>query len=282
MSDPTRVYRLAGRDYPSVTSVLRVVAKDGLIAWAAAQERAEILEIVRQLYPATAAAWRHPDQWLAQLERALGETLAHRRQTRAAGRLGSAVHEAIAAAIRAQLGGPPVPLPALGDAEATILARWRTWWEATGWRPLVAEAVCWHPREGYAGSADLVVARGRRWAVVDIKTSRALYPEMMLQVDAYRRAIAWWARRPVDAVLVRLPKTAEDTSAPEIVEIPTDPRLAAAFRGALALYRWLVADQPTRTEQVRVVEPEALWPPRARAAIVRPTVERRRHACTTD
>lgn len=96
--------------------------------------------------------------------------------------LGSAVHAAVEAF---ELGKPmpPWPLPIRKHMEhfADFLATYRPKIHAS-------EASVYHGSERYAGTLDCIASFGKRKLLFDVKTGKGVYPEVGLQLAAYRYA----------------------------------------------------------------------------------------------
>lgn len=152
--DPaTHVYRDgAGRELPGVTTIIGSVI------------RKQALEI-----------WRGN----------VGNEAADARRDAAAKR-GSLVH------LLAEMHTGQVPeIPIGSEPDALAVAAFEVWYETWVEELLASEWSVVNERYGYAGTLDyLVVLRGDRYpTLVDLKTSRSLWPEMRYQTAAYREAV---------------------------------------------------------------------------------------------
>jgi hypothetical protein len=153
---------------PSVTTILRAFPKHALTNWAA--------RTVAEW------AWDHRDAWLG-LDRAPAVDLLKReplRQVRTAGNRGVDVHAALAELVA---GGEP---EAAGyDAHLEGLRAFVADWQP---EPVAVEAEVLRYRTApvYAGSVDLVarLSDQRLW-LIDLKTSKGVYPDHALQLGAY-------------------------------------------------------------------------------------------------
>ena len=147
----SRFYTIDGIPYPSVTTILKVLAIPALVPWAAklAIEKGD------------ADAWR-----ILLKEAGESGTLAH-----------AAAREA------AQPGAyPNLPETPYQEAITAFFTQMKP-------KVLGTELVVVNKTHGYAGTLDLLaVIRGTKY-VVDYKTSRAIYPDHALQVEAYRWAV---------------------------------------------------------------------------------------------
>jgi genome maintenance exonuclease 1 len=206
-----RFYQIDGTLYPSVTSILQVVAKPGLVAWA----RRTALEAVQAL--------------LAEglpLEEALALAAQEPERVRdSAGRRGTNVHEAIALA----LAGEPYPAEASPWVEGAL-----TFLGERGLVPLGHEVVLVERAHGFAGTCDLAAAAEDGGLVlVDWKTG-GIWPEHALQLGAYSLALAEMTGREVAAAyLVGLKEGGYEARAVSL------PLAQEGFLAALSLWRAL-------------------------------------------
>jgi hypothetical protein len=173
-----RYYEIDGLTVPSVSTILQIVAKPGLVAWG----RRTALEKVRELL-------------MEGLDIDVALTLAEVEPERVrdgAAQRGGLVHEAIALA----LAGKPYPLEWEGWVRAA-----QGFLEDFGLQVVGIERVLVSKRHGFAGSCD-VVALGAdgRLTLVDWKSGRHPHlPEAALQVGAYCLALQEMTRRSVAA-----------------------------------------------------------------------------------
>jgi hypothetical protein len=208
-----RYYQVDGLTLPSVSTILRVIAKPSLVSWA----RRTTLTVVRELLE---------EGLSVETALALAEVEPERQRDAAAQR-GGLAHEAIALALE---GMPYCP-------------EWEPWVRAAldfladfGFRVVAIERVLVSKRHGFAGSCD-VVALGvdGGLAVVDWKTGRNPHlPEGALQVGAYCLALQEMTQRPVAAGYV----VAVRPGRYEAKEVNLH-RAQEGFLGALALWKSL-------------------------------------------
>lgn len=229
----TRYYIWDGEFYPSVTSILQVIAKPGLVNWAARQvaERA-----VRDL-----------EGWglLAQVDpQAAIEKLAQAPWTEKtkAGRLGSRVHQ-VAQVLAEGRGRVEV-----GPDDAPYLAALRRFVAEHRPRFLYTEAQVFSRRYGYAGTLDAIADLGDVPTLLDFKTSKGVYPEHHLQVAAYAHADFIG----LDGVAVPMPQVSAGVvvhlgaGGYELVRVDIGPETFDIFLAALRLSRWLEVNNGKR------------------------------------
>ena len=153
-----RFYRVEGKEYPSVTSILQVIAKPALVAWSAKVERELVKEVSGRLYQQSQAL-QEPlslPQWLLRLEDMLGKEKAHTKELAKAGEIGSQVHALIEFTLRMELCEKVGPSPALEPKAQFAYAEWQKWRQSVKLKPLMVEFTVVSHKYGYAGTADLL------------------------------------------------------------------------------------------------------------------------------
>src|SRR2546430_13675168 len=111
--DRGRFYRIDGREFPAVTTVLEVIAKPALGPWYAKEERryfeAAMLEVLSR------PGARDPEYVLNAVAAAVTGVKAADREKQRAAMIGTAVHAGIEWHLRRILGDDPGPEPYLPD-----------------------------------------------------------------------------------------------------------------------------------------------------------------------
>lgn len=108
-----------------------------------------------------------------------------------AGERGSRIHQAVAVLVA---GGTITPDWAYEGQELTVeeyaaVLSFRDWFEVTRPEVLGSEFLIWNEEHGYAGTVDLKVRMGGEVWVIDLKSSKSVYPEYSLQLSAYKKCI---------------------------------------------------------------------------------------------
>jgi hypothetical protein len=228
-----RVYRWQGREYPSVTAVLKGgVPAPFLVRWAAkAAAEYAIANLDRlQLLPAGQAV-----REVKQAPWATRDAAADR---------GDLVH----AAVEAQATGRP--RPDLPEHARPFLAAFDRFLAER--RPvfLAAEQTVYSRRYGYAGTFDaLATLPGLGVVLLDVKTGHRVYPEACLQLAAY--AAADFLGHPDGTT--ELPLPAIDAGAVlhlrpggyRLLQVPIGAAVLEAFLAALAVFRFATDLAPT-------------------------------------
>jgi len=207
--EDARFYEVAGRQLPSVTSVLKVFSKPGLVFWYAKMQRLSDAEIARKA--------KSPDEAAALIEQNTRPTEAH--ITKATD-IGAQAHAAIEWALRKKLGLPVGAKPVLKDAALKCYEACRAWFRREGITPLGTERVLYDLDLGVAGTMDFYGQdkQGRRF-LLDWKTGNRVYPEAFLQNVAYRHMAARMKMPSEYGLIVRLPKEGGE---PEVIRVPQE------------------------------------------------------------
>lgn len=242
-----RIYTWAGREFPSVTAVIKGGVPAPFLAPWAAKAAAEfaVANLDRLALLPAGQAVREVKQapWAA--------------RDRAAG-LGDLVH----AAVEAYATGQPRPeLP----AEATpFLAGFDRFLADHTPRFVCCEATVYSRRFGYAGTLDAVceLPAGGQVTLLDVKTGKRVYPEAALQLAAYAAADFIGSPDGTQQPLPPIEAAAVLHLRPDgyqLVPVPIGRAVLEAFLAALAVFRWttdlalnvLPATQPAGGRWVR-------------------------------
>jgi hypothetical protein len=221
-----RVYTWAGREFPSVTAILKGgVPAPFLVQWAAkaaAEYAIANLDRLALLPPGQAVREVKGAPWAAR---------------DAAADLGAAVH----ALIEAEATGrtrPVLPTEAgpLVAAFDRFVREHRPVWVAS-------EQTVFSRRYGYAGTLDAIAGLAGRpgLMLLDVKTGRGVYPEAALQLAAYAHAEFIGhpdgTEHPVPEVeggaVLHLRPTGY-----QLIPVPVGQAVLEAFLAALAVFRW--------------------------------------------
>ncbi len=241
--DRARFYSIGGKQWPSVTTVLDIIAKPGLGPWYAREERryfeAAMLEVLAK------PGARDPEYVLAAVADAVTGVKAADRAKQQAAMIGTAVHAGIEWELRGRLGEDPGPAPQLPDAAAWAVESWKDWAQSVQLEPLAIERPVYCLDCGYAGTLDLYARVKGVLTVLDWKSGKAIYPEAFLQNLAYRHAATRGGLPSTQGLIVRLPKHLDD---PAWEVMPVPPTLTLEdFLAALRIWRWhrTMNGQPT-------------------------------------
>src|SRR5215469_15665521 len=232
--DRARFYTIHGRQLPSVTTILDVIAKPALGPWYAKEERryfeAAMLEILAR------PGARDPEYVLSAVAEAVTGVKAADRERQKAAAIGTAIHAGIEWHLRTQLGEDAGPEPRLPEAAIWGVESWKDWAQNVDLQPLAIERAVYCELCGYAGTLDLYARVAGVLSVIDWKSGKAIYPEAFLQNVAYRHAAERLGLPAEQGLIVRLPKLINDP-AWEVMTVPETVALAD-FLAAGNLWRW--------------------------------------------
>jgi hypothetical protein len=234
---------------PSVTTILEVLSKPALVYWKGQ-------EVARAIYRDSKAffgqAWDVGEDQA--IKWAMGK--ADEQRDRAA-KLGSSIH--LLADMQSRATETLSKGFQVSDEEKPYLRAWEAFTaflEAQGASIVSSEHAVWG--EGYAGTYDLMVqwpdethSAGLMW-LIDIKTSKGIYPEYALQLAAYGNAKG--IILPNDPKLYPMPKIdryavlhlrpdAYPQDGYKLIEYPVTEREYFSFISALDLYEWRKEDR---------------------------------------
>lgn len=238
----TDLLTLKVREVPSVTQILGVIGGSkvwGLKQWAANLASDYIREAIRP-------GLRYDELQIEQIiERARKN---FHTVSRGAKTIGQLAHEWIDAHLRARLyATPELPVPVNEQTRKTIQAA--SAWIAEHFKPVTMEHRLYSREHDYAGTLDVVGEVDGQLAVVDWKTSKAIYDEMPLQAAAYAQAWAeMYDERVPDRWVIRLDK---ETGEFEPVKFPRETfrRDLRGFLAAKALHLTLNAMNTPKSPQ---------------------------------
>jgi len=229
-----RFYTIHGRQLPSVTTILDVIANPALGPWYAKEERryfeAAMLEVLAR------PGARDPEYVLSAVAQAVTGVKAADRERQKAAAIGTAIHAGIEWHLRTRLGEDAGPAPRLPEGAVWAVESWKDWAKSVALEPLAIERTVYCELCGYAGTLDLYARVGGIPTVIDWKSGKAIYPEAFLQNIAYRHAaerLELWSEQ---GLIVRLPKLVDDP-AWEVMTVPETVTLAD-FLAAGNLWRW--------------------------------------------
>lgn len=240
--DRARFYTIEGQQWPSVTTILDIIAKPALGPWYAREERryfeAAMLEVLSR------PGARDPEYVLTAVAEAVTGVKAADRAKQQAASIGTAMHAGIEWALRTQLEEDAGPEPRLPDAAAWAVESWKDWAKSVALEPVAIERTVYCDVCGYAGTLDLYARVSGVLTVLDWKSGKAIYPEAFLQNVAYRHAATRRGMPSAQGLIVRLPKY-QDDPAWEAMSVP-ETLTIEDFRAALRLWRWQrrMAGQP--------------------------------------
>lgn len=162
-----RIYRWKDNDYISVTTILNVLNKPALKAWAAKMSAIYAVDHRYEL------ADMYRDSKFDEAKKLIAA--AHRVRTEDAAQTGDDAHSAIADYIDGRAAFYDVP----------HLDQFKAWEAAFKPKYLYSEATIYNTLHRYAGSFDIVASINDENWMIDVKTGNNVYPETSLQLAAY-------------------------------------------------------------------------------------------------
>jgi hypothetical protein len=246
--DRARFYKVDGKEWPSVTTILDVINKPALGPWYAKEERRHFETALLEL--ASTHQTITGEQLLDAVINAVNGVKAADKTKQKAATIGTALHAAIEWHLRHQLGEDPGKEPTLPDESAWAFEAWKDWAKSVDLVPLMIERVVYCEYCGFAGTLDLYAKVKGALTVLDWKTGRAVYGEAFLQNAAYRHAARQRGIESEQGLIVRLPKIIGDP-APEPVWVP-ESSTYTDFRAAAYLWRW---NRRTNGERIGSIPP---------------------------
>jgi hypothetical protein len=228
---------------PSVTTVLEILSKPALVYWKGQ-------EVARAIYRDSKSFFG--EKWEQGEDAAIKWAMAKADESRdTAAKLGSSIH------LLADMYARGPVSPAIGfhvsEQEIPYLDAWKrftAFLEAQDASIVSSEHAVWG--EGYAGTYDLIIREMDELWMVDIKTSKGIYPEYALQLAAYGHATG--IILPNDPKLYPMPKIdhyavlhlrpdAYPVDGYKLIEYPVTERDYFSFISALDLYEWRKEDR---------------------------------------
>lgn len=182
---------LTGQVVPSITTVLKMAAQPGLTQWAVDQTAAYAVANIDQLLTKTESQGWGSLRWYWKrnplpLEQGYDVRNYHAGVLNDAAELGTSAHAWIEADIDPAFQYPITDFEP--DEFWQMVDVWDTWRSKHTIEPILTETTVWHAEKGYAGTFDIFVEiDGEPW-LIDVKTSRSLWPEHVMQLSALKNA----------------------------------------------------------------------------------------------
>lgn len=185
--------------FPSVTSVLNVMAKDALVNWSAGEVQLYAQEKLHEEFGVDGKT----SLTVRDVENILAEAKECWRDRSKAMSVGSLAHRHLHAEIMYRSGvtkekpemvvkADPILAPtfdqAMIDAAAASVKAGIQFLDEHHIEPILFERVLWHPEYSFIGTPDLIGKVDGVLSIVDYKSSKAVYPSMFLQLAAYQSA----------------------------------------------------------------------------------------------
>ena len=237
-----RVYEWRGQKYHSVTSILNAIGKPALVGWAkkfTAEYAVNNLEKLNVLLEPDTHGEVDREGAVSWLKDA-----SFRSRDRAAD-IGNEVHGAIEAYV---LGKPmpkwsPIVKPMMEQFES-FLADYEPEYEQG-----MAEASVFNIKQRYAGTLDAIAIVGGRRYIIDLKTGKGVYPEVALQLAAYRHAEFIAGADGSEVPMPEIERAAclhiPQSGGYQFVEVRADDEIFQAFLYVREVFRWMEVTSKT-------------------------------------
>ena len=230
VDQPTgRHYQVEGYDelFPSVTTVLGVISKPGLVPWA----RNVALDSVRAaLTERIGGTVSVTPKWIEEIITE-GRNSPDRVRDEAAD-FGTQAHILIDAIIQGE--APDIP-----QEMVPVVNNFLGWRQHAGLDIQLTETIVYSAKYRYAGAMDALAYRDGHLVALDWKTGRRIYGEARLQIAAYAKALEEMTGNSIqEAWVVRFGKVIPEFEAMRVEDLNT---AFIAFRAALYLWRALQA-----------------------------------------
>jgi hypothetical protein len=227
-NEERHIYTVAGQIVPSVTGIVKVIDKSGpLMGWVAKLCSEEVASI-------------KPGVALDELEiKDLCERVkkAYRKATQKAADIGTMAHAWFEAYGKAALGQQSPPEYPVSQKLRHCVDAFLAWVKENEVRFIECEPKVYSRKYGYAGTMDLDAYVRDRRGVWDYKSSSAIYPEMRLQLAAYKQAREEEGKGTYDERgIVRVGKDGTGFEARAFTDHETD---WLGFYHAMNLHFWL-------------------------------------------
>lgn len=202
-----RLYHIEGSDtdLPSCTQILGILDKSGpLMGWATKTMAEYLMSLadtkghILITKDEAADVFKKAKSWYKELQQKALD-------------FGSGLHNLIEVYLKGQpIEGLVEELPALKKP----FADFKAWEKENKLKVIENEHIVWSTAHRYAGTLDLVASLngGKKLFIIDLKSSKAIYPEYLMQIAAYRVAYEERSGKKIDGVgILRLPKVEGDT-----------------------------------------------------------------------
>ena len=227
--DAKHVYTVDGKVVPSVTGITKIIDKSGPLMWWAIGQALEYVKEKRDQYD---------DDEIGEKALYHDAHRAHLRTSKKAADIGTLVHEWIDDFLTGDYdrAHKAKPLPKNVSARSSVKS-FLDWFDEHVEEVYDTEFRVYSREHGYAGTADFDGLVDGERALVDWKTSKAIYPEYEIQGNAYIMAREEELDVTYDALyIIALPK---DGGKIKVKRYEPTRKAQDGFLGALALWRSL-------------------------------------------
>jgi len=226
--DILHTYTVDGVPMPSVTGITGVMDKPALIGWAVKVTAERIAEL-----------WQPGREYTAeQIREAIFDAKGAR--YRASGKamtIGTMAHDWIEQYIKSKIYGFAPPEEHEYPKVASSVSAFLSWEQAHAVKYFTAERKVLSVKHGYSGTVDSVMTVDGKRLAVDLKTSKAIYPEYFIQCAAYAAALEEELGVEYDGIAIL--RVDKESGAFEFSVIEDGWReLFDVFLACLTIWRW--------------------------------------------
>lgn len=227
------IYSVGGKIVYGVTSVTGILDKPALMYWAVNQA---ISVLEAKLEPGKALDEIEIKNLLEEARRA------HTIKKDKSADVGTLIHKWVESYISARIKKEPLPKRPVNKEMKNAIDGFFKWAKENKVQIMASEQKIYHTKYKYAGTLDLEgMVNGKR-TVIDLKTGKAIYPEMLLQASAYLKAREQETGKkyPGGVIILRLSKEDKEKQI-KAFEAIKDENVDIHFKcflNCLQIYRW--------------------------------------------
>ena len=225
------IYIVNGKRVWGVTSIINVLDKPALKYWAV-NKAIEVLE--KRLLPGQKYDELEIKYMLEDAKKA------HTKRLKIAGDIGSATHEWIEQYITAGVNKKPLPRLPVNKEMRNCLKNFFDWVKKNKVKFTASEQKCYSKKYGYAGTFDAEAIIDKKKVIVDFKTGKAIYPEMILQATSYLMAKEEETKEKYNGgiIILRLSKDGNSFETKQIPRKDLANDFFKIFLACLEIYKW--------------------------------------------
>jgi hypothetical protein len=230
-------YSVKGKTVYGVTSITGVIAKNGLMYWAANMGAEMFLKNVK----AGVALDEVQIKQLADLIKT-----AHTQKKETAADLGSMIHDWLDQFLKAGIAKKPLPKMPINPEMRNAIKSFLDWTKKNKVKFIQTERKVYSLKYKYAGTCDGIAMVNGKPTIIDFKTGNAVYPEMFLQTVAYQAALQEeTGKKFTHNLVLRLSKEDKTKGVKpfEVIETINHAENFKTFLAAKQIYEWQMANK---------------------------------------
>lgn len=252
-TDSGRFYNIPGipDPVPSVTTILGVLNKPAIGPWMAKMQKLACIEVAWKLWTKILDKEIDYRQFVSMFESYLGKEKEGDKKKREAAEIGTQAHSWVEWRERKELGLSVGPEPTLSDPAMLAATHYENWRKEVCFRPVRSEQVVWSVKHKFAGTYDILGYACDVLSLCDIKTGKAVYDEVKLQLAAYVMALdEMGLERVSQGIVIRLPKVDTDPDF-EAVTVTNLDYHYEAFLHVRAAWQWVYEQEQANKQSKR-------------------------------